>query len=78
MTSSQRATAPASIVCQQSERNYADAPFRRRRHTSREGATSGRGLATIQPETVKSNDQPCRNWPIMITDIGRRALETLH
>jgi hypothetical protein len=36
------------------------------------------GLATIQRETIKSGDQTIEIGRIMITDAGRRALETLH
>jgi hypothetical protein len=36
------------------------------------------GLATIQRETIRSGDQTIEIGRIMITDAGRRALETLH
>jgi hypothetical protein len=36
------------------------------------------GLATIQPETIKSGDETIEIGCITITDAGRRALETLH
>jgi hypothetical protein len=36
------------------------------------------GLATIQRETIKSGDQMIEIGLIMISDTGRRALETAH